>query len=176
MGPAAIYGAIGLCASFRCMAAPAAKSASRTPGSDTARLGLPARLILYDNQCGFCDTSVQFVLDRDTERQFCFAALQGETASRLRAAEAAALPEDIDTLVYVDNTGTQPRILIRSRAIFAILGALYGSSRVLRLLEALPQGLSDLLYTCFAAMRYRLFGKLDSCRVPTPEERDRFLD
>ena len=165
-----------LCASFACMPVPAAKSVSRTPGPDTARLGLPPRLILYDNVCGFCDASVQFVLERDNERQFCFAALQGETASRLRSAEPAALPEDLDTIVYVDNTGTQPRILLRSRAIFAILRELYGSSRALHLLEALPHGLSDALYGLFAATRYRLFGKLDSCRVPTPEERDRFLD
>ncbi|MEE3331692.1 MAG: DCC1-like thiol-disulfide oxidoreductase family protein [Myxococcota bacterium] len=139
-------------------------------------MGLPPRLILYDNICGFCDASVQSLLQRDTEGQFHFAALQGETAAQLRTAEPAALPDDVDTVVYVDNTGAQQRILIRSRAIFAILGEIYGPSRTLRLLEALPQGLSDVVYALFAATRYRLFGKLDSCRVPTAEERDRFLD
>jgi predicted DCC family thiol-disulfide oxidoreductase YuxK len=137
---------------------------------------LPPRLILYDNVCGFCDASVQYLLDRDQDGRFRFAALQGEVAADLRSKHPEALPYDVDTVVYVDNTSDELRILLRSRAIFAIFGELDGPLRRLHWLSALPQPLTDIAYRAFAAMRYRLFGKLDSCRIPSPEERERFLD
>ena len=137
---------------------------------------LPPRLILYDNICGFCDASVQYLLDRDPDGHCHFAALQGEVAAVLRAQNPGALPEDVDTVAYIDNTGDELRILLRSRAIFAIFGELDGWLRCLRWLSVLPQPLTDIAYRAFAAMRYRLFGKLDSCRIPSAEERGRFLD
>ena len=153
---------------------------AQPPGSGASRTSvaepLPPRLILYDNVCGFCDASVRFLLDTDVDGRFHYAALQGELAAALRTANPDALPEDVDTVVFVDNTGDTPRILTRSRAIFAVLGELDGPLRSLRWLRLVPQPLTDLAYRGFAAIRYRVFGKLDSCRMPTSEERDRFLD
>lgn len=150
----------------------------RAPEVPAASLAgrLPPRLILYDNVCGFCDASVRFLLDRDVDGRFHYAALQGELAAALRNENPDGLPEDVDTIVFVDNTGPAPRILLRSRAIFAVFAQLDGPLRSLRWLNRLPQPLTDAAYRGFAAIRYRVFGKLDRCRIPKPEERDRFLD
>ena len=113
---------------------------------------------------------------RDVDGRFHYAALQGELAAALRNENPDGLPQDVDTIVFVDNTGPEPRILLRSRAIFAVFAHLDGPLRSLRWLGLLPQPLTDFAYRGFAAIRYRVFGKLDHCRMPTPEERDRFLD
>lgn len=149
--------------------------APETPAASVAGR-LPPRLILYDNVCGFCDASIRFLLDRDVDGRFHYAALQGEVAAALRNENPEGLPLDVDTVVFVDNTGAEPRILLRSRAIFAVFAQLDGPLRSLRWLGLLPQPLTDFAYRGFAAIRYRVFGKLDRCRMPTPEERDRFLD
>jgi len=142
--------------------------------------GLPPRLIFFDGVCGFCDRTVRMLLDRDVEHRFHFAMLQGETARALRDRYPDAFPSDIDTLVYLDNTQIarsegRPLLLVRSEAAFAIAREL-PSLRRWAWLAVLPRFLTDFAYRSLASVRYRLFGKLDDCRIPTPEERARFLD
>ena len=51
------------------------------------------------------------------------------------------------------------------------------SVRALReLLPTVTRPLAELAYRVFARLRYRLFGRLDACRLPTQDERERFLD
>ncbi len=136
---------------------------------------LPARrVVFYDGVCGFCDRSVSWLLARDPEGRFRFAALQGETAAELRARHPQ-LPRDLDTLVYVESEGGRERVFLRSRAIFRLLAQLDPPWRWLAWLRWLPRPLTDLGYRLFARIRYRVFGRLESCRLPTAEERARFL-
>ena len=135
---------------------------------------LPPRLILFDGVCGFCDQSVQFILDHDPLGRFSFTPLQGETAEALRARHPR-FPRDIDTMVYVRTDASGEELLLRSRAVFAICGDLGGLWRLLAPLRWLPAAFTDLFYRAFAAVRYRIFGKVDACRLLAPEERGRFL-
>jgi predicted DCC family thiol-disulfide oxidoreductase YuxK len=135
---------------------------------------LPARTIFFDGVCNFCDRSVQWLLAHDTAESFHFAPLQGSTAERLRE-QLPDFPCDSDSIVYVDATGPEPVIAQRSRAVFAILAQLDGKSRRWTVLRVLPEWLSDLGYRAFARLRYRLFGRLDACVLPSPELRARFL-
>ena len=105
------------------------------------------------------------------------APLQGATAERVRSDFPQRFPEDIDTLVYLAGEGPDRELLLRAAALLAILDELGGvHARRARWIAHLPDWLLDLGYRAFARSRYRLFGKLEACRVPTPEERSRFLD
>jgi len=135
---------------------------------------LPPRTVFFDGVCNFCDHSVRWLLAHDAEERLHFAPLQGSTAAALQR-EISAFPREIDTIVYVDATGTTPRVSSRSQAIFEILAELDPSARRWRVLRVLPRWFTDLGYRALASSRYRVFGRRDSCMVPSPEVRARFL-
>lgn len=128
-------------------------------------------VILFDGVCSFCDASVQFVIDRDPEAQFRFASLQSSTGTRL-AAEAGVDASVLDTLVLVTDAGP----FVRSDAVIEIARRLGRPWSLLMAGRVLPRSLRDAAYRLVARHRIRLFGRLDACRIPTPELRARFLD
>lgn len=132
------------------------------------------RLVLFDGVCGFCDAVVRWLLERDPDGRLRFAALQGETAAALRRRHPE-IPDDLDTMVYVDATGGSERVYLRSEAAFRAWAEVEPARPLLRWLRRLPRPLTDLGYRVLARLRYRLFGRLDACRVPSPEQRARFL-
>ena len=134
----------------------------------------PARLVLYDGVCGLCDKSVQWLLDKDEAGALRFAPLQGETAQAILARHPE-VPEGLDSVLFVEREGGEERVRWRSRAIFHICRHLTGGWRALSWFRFLPAFLTDLGYRLIAKIRYRIWGKLDQCRAPTPDERARFL-
>lgn len=99
-----------------------------------------------------------------------FAPLQGETAAAMRARHSE-ISGDIDTVVYIEDG----RVHQRSRAFVRLARQLPYPWRALSWLWIVPRPLSDLAYRLVARLRYRLFGKFDTCKIPSPEERARFL-
>ena len=73
------------------------------------------RLVLFDGVCNFCDDRMRWLLEHDRRRRLSFAALQGETAAELRRRHPE-IPDDIDTLVYVDASGGEERVYLRWEA------------------------------------------------------------
>ena len=132
----------------------------------------PPHIVFFDGVCGLCDRFVQFVITRDRQARFRFAPLQGQLAAR-ELPPRGANPEDLDT-IYVLTAGGE--LLRRSRAVFFVLRALGGAWRALALLRFFPAFLTDRAYDVVARVRYRIFGRYDQCRLPTPAERARVLD
>ncbi len=128
-------------------------------------------VILFDGVCSLCDASVRFVIDRDPAAQFRFASLQSTVGARL-AAEAGVNASDLDTLVLVTESGA----LVRSDAVLEIARRLGRPWSLLARARGLPRPFRDAAYRLVARHRFSLFGRLDACRVPTPELRARFLD
>ncbi len=131
-------------------------------------------IVLYDGLCGFCDASVQWVLKADKAALFRFAALQGETAAQILARHPE-VPKDLDSIVLVEVEGGQERLSWHSTAIFRLCARLPGVWRALSWLRILPRFLTDLGYRLFAKIRYYVWGRRESCRIPSPGERARFL-
>lgn len=133
-------------------------------------------MLLYDGLCGFCNASVQFVLSRDPRGTIRFAALQSDYAAAVRARHPGL--EGIDSVVLVEPAadGSGERVRVRSDAALRVASYLGGPWRLLAVFRVVPPALRDLLYDAFARVRYRLFGKYDSCMIPPKEVRDRFLD
>jgi predicted DCC family thiol-disulfide oxidoreductase YuxK len=118
---------------------------------------------------------VRWLARRDPEARLRFAPLQGATAARLRARHPE-IPHGLETLVYVEGSGPGERVHLRSEALFRACAAISGAPPWVGLAARLPRAATDLGYRLFARARYRLFGRLDACRVPGPGERARMLD
>ena len=146
---------------------PGAPGACSEPG--------PERLVLFDGVCAFCNGAVRWLMERDPGARLRFAPLQGPTGEALRRRHVE-IPPSLDTIVYVDGSGDRERVYLRSEAVFRALREIEGAPRWLLACAYLPRWLTDLGYRIFARLRYRLFGRLDACRIPAPEERDRILD
>jgi predicted DCC family thiol-disulfide oxidoreductase YuxK len=67
------------------------------------------------------------------------------------------------------------RVLTKSDAVLAVLSRLDGGWQLLGAFKVMPQPLRDWAYSEFARQRFALFGKRDTCMVPTPELRARFM-
>lgn len=144
--------------------------ASTPEAERTAPAPVKAPVVFFDGVCGLCNASIDFILKRDRAGVFRFAPLQGETAA---AALTAADIQSLNSLVLRDEQGRTYR---RSSAIWRILWRLGPGMRLLGMsLWCIPKPLRDLGYRMISANRYRMFGKKDACRLPTPAERARFL-
>ncbi len=130
-------------------------------------------VVLFDGVCNLCHRTVQFILRHDRARRFVFASQQSEVGQQLLSQHgiptAAALT---DSVVVVE----EGRVWLESDAALHILYRLGGVWRIPALLRWVPKGLRDWVYRLVAKNRYRLFGRLERCMVPTPELKERFLD
>jgi predicted DCC family thiol-disulfide oxidoreductase YuxK len=139
-------------------------------------MSVPNPIVLYDGVCGLCNRLVRFILRRDRGDQFRFASLQNPFATAIL--HRHGISDQLNT-VYVVLGRHQPdeRLLSRSNAILFILPRLGGNWRLYGTLPLLiPRPLRDLAYTVIARNRYRLWGKYDSCPLPDPKQRWKFLD
>ncbi len=138
---------------------------------------LPPRLVLFDGVCGLCDATVQFLLDHDPQATLHFATLQGELGQAILSRHRDLTGVDSVVLVEsgVDARGVPfEHVFCRSRAVFRILGGLDRRVRWLGGAQHLPAPLANVAYDLVASVRYRIWGKLEACRIPTPEVRARF--
>ncbi|ASV66642.1 MULTISPECIES: thiol-disulfide oxidoreductase DCC family protein [Cytobacillus] len=129
-----------------------------------------SKIILFDGECNFCDQSVQFILKRDHQGDFYFASLQGENGqSLLRKHE---IDPATDSFIYIEDD----RAYDQSTAVIKVLQQLRGMWKLIAAFSIIPKPIRDKMYQFIAKRRYKWFGKKESCRLPSPEIRKRFLD
>lgn len=131
---------------------------------------IPEPLVLYDGVCGLCSKSVRFLIRRDRDARITFAPLQGETAARLRAMYPR-IPQSLDSVVLIDGGKAH----LRSKAFLRVSRYLTRPWRWGWYVRWMPAFLLDLGYLVIAKLRYKIWGKKESCDLPSPEERARFL-
>jgi predicted DCC family thiol-disulfide oxidoreductase YuxK len=128
-------------------------------------------IILFDGVCNLCNSSVNFIIDRDPGNKFRFASLQSEAGQTLL--KKYNLPtESFSTITLIQND----KIYTRSTAVLKIVREFPGAWKLLYIFIAIPKPIRDFLYNIVANNRYKWFGKKDSCRLPTPELRAKFLE
>jgi predicted DCC family thiol-disulfide oxidoreductase YuxK len=119
---------------------------------------------------------VQFLLVHDRREVFALASLQSEVG-RATVRQSAGDPNDLDTIYLVANyRAADARVLTKSRAVLFIARELGWPWKALGLLTILPTSMRDWGYDVMARSRYRLFGRLDTCFVPDPQSKRRFID
>jgi predicted DCC family thiol-disulfide oxidoreductase YuxK len=133
-------------------------------------------IVLYDGVCGLCNRLNQFLLKRDPRDRFRFASLQSNLATTLLKRHGVD-SADLNTVYVVLNSG-QPdeRLLCRSDAIIYVLMQLDGIWKLAAVGRVLPRFLRDGMYKLVARNRYRVFGKHESCMLPDPKQRHKFLE
>jgi predicted DCC family thiol-disulfide oxidoreductase YuxK len=146
------------------------------------RTNVDGPVVLFDGLCNLCNGSIQFVVDHERAPSLRFAPLQSELAKELLEgafgeAEAKRLivgstgEGDPDSVVLVDGR----RGWTHSTAALHIARHLRAPWGWLAAFFLVPRPVRDLVYRWIGRNRYRWFGKSDTCRVPTPELRARFL-
>lgn len=139
-------------------------------------------VVLFDGVCNLCNAAVQFMIDRDKDSALRFAPIQSDVAKELlegsmgaegakKIRDGATGNGDPDTIVFVNGkdawTHSSAALRIAQRLSFPWSWLIVGL--------IVPRPLRDLVYRFIAKNRYRWFGKSDTCRIPTPELRARFL-
>lgn len=131
----------------------------------------PAKsVLLFDGVCNLCNSSVNFILARDPKAKFRFASLQSDEGQELLQAFEDR-PSDLSSVVLIEDG----QLYARSDAALRVARQLSGGWPLLYAFIVLPRALRDAVYDWVARNRYRWFGKRDSCMMPSPELRNRFL-
>jgi predicted DCC family thiol-disulfide oxidoreductase YuxK len=133
-------------------------------------------VLLYDGLCGFCDGTVQFILRHDRRGTLKFATLQGEYARGVIERHPELAGVDSLVLVEPDPATGRENVYVRSTGALRVARYLGGAWHLTRATAIVPRFLRDWAYDAFARIRYRVFGRYDSCPIPTPEQRARFID
>ena len=134
----------------------------------------PPALVLFDGECAVCDATVQWLMARDRNGRLAYAPLQGTTAAPILARHAA-LPPDLDSIVFVQQHASGERVTWHTEALLRIASELPWPWRALASARIVPSLIRDAMYRAFARSRYRLFGRIDQCRLPSEEEAARIL-
>ena len=129
----------------------------------------PHPIVLFDGDCGLCNASVNFIIDRDPAAIFQFAPLQSDLGRQLLL-EHRLDPSPIDTLVLVEDG----LAYVRSTAALRICRHLRWPWPLLRALAIIPRPLRDLAYNWVARHRKRWFGDGKNCRISDPLRVHRF--
>lgn len=138
-------------------------------GSDS-QIITQERVILFDGVCNLCNSSVNFVIDRDTQQHFKFASLQSAFGQQ-QVQQIGGDPNQLNSIVLIEG-GISYR---KSTAALRVARKLSGGWPLLYAFIIVPAFIRDFVYDFIAKNRYRWFGKEDACRIPTPELAHRFL-
>ena len=127
-------------------------------------------IILFDGVCNFCNFWVNIIMDRDVKSVFKFASLQSEAEVRLTE-EFSINTKDIETVILISHG----KYFIKSEATIRIARELTSFWEIFYYLRFIPCQIRDFLYDIIAKNRYSIFGKRESCRIPTEEEKSKFI-
>lgn len=126
-------------------------------------------IVLFDGECNFCDSSVQFIIQNDPQGKFHFASLQSDIGQQLL--KEHNVPSDIDSMILIE----EDKKYYKSAAALRICRHLKGLWKLAYAFIIIPAPIRNLLYDFVARNRYKWFGKKESCMLPPPNVRARFL-
>lgn len=127
-------------------------------------------IVIFDGVCNFCNAAVNFIIKRDPNGIFAFTPMQSELAHEL-IARYSVTNEGIDTFLLIKKD----QCFVFSSAALEITKDLTGLWYLFNILKLVPRPIRDAIYKVFARNRYKLFGRKDSCMVPSEEVRSRFV-
>ncbi|ESU18756.1 hypothetical protein FCR2A7T_21590 [Flavobacterium cauense R2A-7] len=130
------------------------------------------KIILFDGVCNLCDATVQELIRKDKNDVFRFAALQSQTG------------KEIVNYIGIDTSKTDSIILyepgkayhIKAEAAIEIAKNIGGIYFLLGVFSVFPNWMKNSVYDFVARNRYKWYGKKESCMMPTPELKAKFLE
>ena len=137
-------------------------------------LALPKhkKLLLFDGVCNLCNASVQYIIKHDTKDVFLFTPLQSETGKQLVKAYNVDTKKTDSIILYAPEKG----IDYKSTAALKIAKHLGFPRNLMVVFFIVPTFIRNWVYDYIAKNRYQWYGKKESCMIPTPELKNKFLD
>lgn len=129
------------------------------------------QLILFDGVCNLCNSSVQFVIKRDKNDRFRYAALQSEVGQKIIDKFNIDTSKTDSIILYSNEKG----ISYKSTAALKIASQLGFPTNILSVFLIVPAFIRNVVYDYIAKNRYKWYGKKDHCMIPTPELKSKFL-
>jgi predicted DCC family thiol-disulfide oxidoreductase YuxK len=129
------------------------------------------KIILFDGVCNLCNSSVQYIIKRDRKDLFRFVSLQSELGQKILK-HLGISDRNIDSIVLYSP----------GRAYYYKSGAIIEIAKELpyfnwfTVFRFVPTSLRDAIYDFIAKNRYHWYGKQESCMIPTPELKGKFLE
>ena len=130
------------------------------------------QLILFDGVCNLCNSSVQFVIKHDKKDKFLFTALQSNVGKKIIQEFNIDTSKTDSILLYSPDKG----LSLRSTAALNIAKQLRFPINTLIIFIIIPNFIRNWIYDLIARNRYKWFGKMDDCMIPTPEIKAKFLE
>jgi predicted DCC family thiol-disulfide oxidoreductase YuxK len=127
-------------------------------------------IIFFDGVCNLCNNSVQFIIKRDKKNKFKFASLQSSFAKNNLSKYIDV--DKLESIVLLNEN----KLYTKSTAALLIARELSGMWPIFYVFIIIPPFIRDWFYNVIAKNRYRIFGKKDSCMIPSPAFKEKFLD
>jgi len=128
-------------------------------------------IILFDGICNFCNSSVNFIIGHDNKNRFKFASLQSDSGKKLLN-RFGLDTENLKTIILAEGD----KYYTKTTAALRIAKQLRGTWKLCYVFIIIPPFIRNIFYNIIAKYRYRWFGKRDTCRIPSPEEKEKFLE
>lgn len=128
-------------------------------------------IVLFDGVCNLCNNAIDFIIRRDPGSHFKVGALQ-EKAAQLILKDYEVKKDYLDSVILVRGD----QIFYKSRAALEIGKKLSGLWPLTYTFIIIPGFIRDPIYDWIARNRYKWFGKKETCRLPSPEEKNKFLN
>ncbi len=128
------------------------------------------KIILFDGVCNLCNSSVNFVIRHDKKNLFKFAALQSDVGASLIQKYGIDTSET-DSIILIENN----KAYVKSTAALRVARHLNKGYPLLYAFIIIPNFIRNWVYNYIAKNRYKWYGKKDSCMIPTPELKEKFL-
>ena len=127
-------------------------------------------LVLFDGVCNYCNVMVNFAIKNDKHGKLRFCMLQSAIARQLKL--KYAIDETVDSLIFID----MGHAYTYADAALRICKYLDWPARILFIFIIIPSFISNPFYKLIARNRYKWFGKKESCMIPSPDIRKRFIE
>lgn len=142
--------------------------------SDMAEKTDPQNIVLFDGVCALCNHSIDYLIKLDKKLKFKYAPLQGETAKAIFNRHTIQ-GDALKSIIFVKKSDDGEQVFNRSDAVLESLITIGGFWNIAAIFKIIPRFIRDAIYDFVARNRYKWFGKYETCRLPTPEERELFL-
>jgi predicted DCC family thiol-disulfide oxidoreductase YuxK len=138
------------------------------------KTGQNSAIVLFDGVCNLCNGFVNFLIENDKKQVFKFLALQSPLAQKYiqQAGIDPKIVQELNTVILIKNS----KAYYKSQAVIEIAQQLQYPWKTLAVGKFLPKYILNYIYDFVAKNRYRRFGKKETCMIPSPRIKDRFLD
>jgi len=130
------------------------------------------KLLLFDGVCNLCNSSVQYIIKHDKKNIFMFSTLQSDTSQKIIKEYKIDVNKTDSIILY----SPKKRIDYKSTAALKIASFLGFPNNLMSVFLIIPSVVRNWIYDYIAKNRYKWYGKRETCMVPTPEIKSKFID